>query len=209
MRLLLAHLTVLKPSETERLWQSASSTKRSTTATMRSAPKNAGSPRVEGKRIPTVGSTWATGSVTLLRPLVRLSAKRMRRLGFAPQNARSLKATPTAAPPPVLPSVQTKGGGKSNPYMLIIFNLLGVSAALEVFPSVGVSKVAVLSVTTSSMGSDYMLTKMAFWNPTTSSQDPVIRSNRGFLTYKWLANTIVDSGFINKPCFDFVHSQLD
>ena len=91
--------------------------------------------------------------------------------------------------------------------MLIIFNLLGVSAALEVFLSVGVSKVAVLSVTTSSMGSDYMLTKMAFWNPTTSSQDPGIRSSRGFLTYKWL--TIVDSGFINKPCFDFVHSELD
>jgi len=93
----------------------------------------------------------------------------MRRLGFAPQNARSLKATPTAAPLPVLPSVQAKGG---------------VSAAPEVFLSVGVSKVAVLSAMTSSMGSDYMLTKMAFWNLTTSSQDPVIRYSRGFLTYK-------------------------
>ena len=77
-----------------------------------------------------------------------------------------------------------------------------MSAAREVFLSVEVLKVVVLSATTSSMGSDYMLTKTAFWNPTTSSQDPVIISSRGFITYKWL--TIVDRGFINKPCFDFV-----
>ena len=89
---------------------------------------------------------------------------------------------------------------------MIIFNWLGVSAALEVFLSVEVSKVAVLSATTSSMGSDYMLMKMACWNPTTSSQDPVITFSRGFLTYKWL--TIVDRGFINKPCFDFVLASL-
>ena len=74
-----------------------------------------------------------------------------------------------------------------------------MSAALEVFLSVAVWQVAVLSATTSSMGSDYMLTKMAYWNPT-SSQHHVIRSSRGFLTYKKL--TIVDIGFINKPCFD-------
>ena len=88
-----------------------------------------------------------------------------------------------------------------------------MSAAPEVFLSVEGWKAAVLSATTSSMGSDYMLTKRAYWNPTTSSQHPVIIiSCRGFLTYKRL--TIVDRGFINKPCFDpkmlfFHHSQLD
>ena len=108
-----ARLTVLKPSEAERLWRSASSTRMSmTTATTRNAPRNAGAPPVEGKRIQTAGSTWETGSVTFLPPLARLSAKRMQRSGFARPNARSLKATLTAAPLPVLPSVQTKGGKK-------------------------------------------------------------------------------------------------
>ena len=199
-------MTVLKPSETERPWQSASNTKkRSTTATMRSAPRNAGAPPVEGKQILTVGSTSATRSVTLPRPLARLSAKRMRRSVFARPNARSLKATLTAAPQPVLPSVQTREGEKSlapNLYMIFIFYRSGVSAAREVFLSVEVLLAVVLSDTTSSMGSDYMLTKMAFWNQTTKSQHPVIRSSRGFFSYKWL--TIVDRGFINKPCFDFI-----
>ena len=83
-----------------------------TTATTRNAPRNAGAPLVEGKLIQTAGSTWETGSVTFLPPLARLSAKRMQRSGFARPNARSLKATLTAAPLPVLPSVQTKGGKK-------------------------------------------------------------------------------------------------
>merc|ERR1712181_214515 len=118
----LARLIVLKPSGAERLWRSASSSKMSTTtATTRSAPRNAGARPAEGKRIPTVGSTWATGSAPSLPPLARLSAKKMRHSDFARPNARSLKATLTAAPPPVLPSVQTRGG---------------VSAALEVFQSV-------------------------------------------------------------------------
>merc|ERR1712192_61100 len=136
----------------------------------RSAPRNAGARPAEGKRIPTVGSTWATGSATSLPPLARLSAKKMRHSDFARPNARSLKATLTAAPPPVLPSVQTRGG---------------VSAALEVFRSVAVWQVAVLSATTASMGSDCMLMRMACWNPT-NSQHLVIRSSRGFLTYKRL-----------------------
>merc|ERR1719222_1680646 len=110
-RLQFAHMTVLKPSETERLWRSVSSTKeRLTTATTRSARRNAEPPPAEGKRIRTVGSTWATRSVTLLHPLARLSAKRMRHSGFAPPNAKSLKATLTAAPLSVLPSVQTNEG---------------------------------------------------------------------------------------------------
>merc|ERR1712181_158449 len=149
--LTLARPTVLRPSGAERLWRSASSTKISTTtATTRSAPRNAGAQPAEGKRIPTVVSTWATGSATSLPPLARLSAKRMRHSAFAPQNASSLKATLTAAPPPVLPSVQTQGGG---------------SAALEVFQSVAVCQVAVLSATTASMASDSMLMRMACSNP--------------------------------------------
>merc|ERR1712226_1215220 len=122
-----------------------------------------------GKQILTVGSTSATRSVTLPRPLARLSAKKMRRSVFGRPNARSLKATLTAVPQPVLPSVQTRGG---------------VSAAREVFLSVEVLLAVVLSDTTSSMGSDYMLTKMVYWNQTTKSQHPVIRSSRGFLSYK-------------------------
>merc|ERR1712192_256844 len=165
----LARLIVLKPSGAERLWRSASSTKMSTTtATTRSAPRNAGARPAEGKRIPTVGSTWATGSATSLPPLARLSAKKMRHSDFARPNARSLKATLTAAPPPVLPSVQTQGG---------------VSAALEVFLSVAVWQAVVLSATTASMASGCMLMRMACWNPT-NSQHLVIRSSRGFLTYK-------------------------
>ena len=107
----LVHPTVLRPSGGEKLWPNASSSKMSTkTATTKSALRNAKRPRVEVKQTRSVGSTSGTRSATSHPPPARWSAKRMPRLGFARPSASSLKATLTAAPPPVLPSVLTNEG---------------------------------------------------------------------------------------------------
>ena len=107
----LVHPTVLRPSGGEKLWPNASSSKMSTkTATTKSALRNAKRPRVEVKQTRSVGSTSGTRSATSHPQPAPWSAKRMPRLGFARPSASSLKATLTAVPPPVLPSVLTNEG---------------------------------------------------------------------------------------------------
>ena len=103
---------------------------------------------------------------SVVSPSVTWSVRRPRSGENVPPSAKDLPGTRTAVLQPVLPSVPTNGGEISCKHNLIFIrsifiNCPGVSAVLEVFLNVKALKAVVQSAMTSSMGSGYMLTKMA------------------------------------------------